>query len=63
MKDIHNRDNEHNAPRVAGDATRRVDHEVPVYPPVVPARLWKGVVVGLSITAVIALGVFAVWFR
>ncbi|MEP6874611.1 MAG: hypothetical protein ABI887_09605 [Burkholderiales bacterium] len=63
MKHLHHRDNEHDAPRVAPEAMPRVDHEVPVYPPVVPTRLWKGIAVGLSITAVVAFGVFAVWLR
>lgn len=31
------------------------------YPPAVPGRFWKGVVIGLCLTAAIGYGLYALW--
>lgn len=37
------------------------DAGAPAYPPAVPGRFWKGVIIGLCLTAAIGFGLYALW--
>ena len=59
MKRIGNHGDGHKSLIAGRDATPRLTRAAPAYPPAVPPRFWKGVALGLCLTAAIAHGVLA----